>query len=382
MDEPSLFSEFPFLVRLRSTGGMVLKGHLVAGGRWWPLVVSVPHYPDLRHLRITTNTESPAEQPESPDLSRCSSVYEAVKLYRDSLSSRPPPPDDGATIADEDDSAVSALRSHMTVRRQLRELGTRHVTASASDLSWVTLSTLDRSARRHAMTLNLAADYPASCPRISADLPVELTVSWHKGSTLLDIYQRFEEAVDKYQDFWTALDRLDAQLWVVDPESPSRRDTRRRIVISGQLSLEVTVDPLYPSSVPGCRFLGAETAAAALRDKLAREIDSWDEYEGLVENLERLLSVEFVRRSAAGVGGEAAGDGGAIAVDCGICYSYRLEGETPERCCDDARCGQPFHTSCLYEWLRALPSTRQTLRTVFGECPYCSTPISCEIPSG
>ncbi|KAF0296678.1 E3 ubiquitin-protein ligase FANCL [Amphibalanus amphitrite] len=124
---------------------------------------------------------------------------------------------------------------------------------------------------------------------------------------------------------------------------------------------------------------------------------SWDEYEGLVENLERLLSVEFVRRSAAGVGGEAAGDGGAIAVDCGICYSYRLEGETPERCCDDARCGQPFHTSCLYEaswdqatvpifcvyeWLRALPSTRQTLRTVFGECPYCSTPISCEIPSG
>ncbi|KAF0296682.1 E3 ubiquitin-protein ligase FANCL [Amphibalanus amphitrite] len=93
------------------------------------------------------------------------------------------------------------------------------------------------------------------------------------GSTLLDIYQRFEEAVDKYQDFWTALDRLDAQLWVVDPESPSRRDTRRRIVISSQLSLEVTVDPLYPSSVPGCRFLGAETAAAALRDKLAREID-------------------------------------------------------------------------------------------------------------
>ena len=74
---------------------------------------------------------------------------------------------------------------------------------------------------------------------------------------------------------------------------------------------------------------------------------SWDEYEGLVENLERLLAVEFVRRSAVG-GGGSAGDG-AITVDCGICYSYRLEGETPARCCDDARCGQPFHTSCLYE---------------------------------
>ena len=66
-----------------------------------------------------------------------------------------------------------------------------------------------------------------------------------------------------------------------------------------------------------------------------------------MENLERLLAVEFVRRSAVG-GGDSAADG-AITVDCGICYSYRLEGETPARCCDDARCGQPFHTSCLYE---------------------------------
>ena len=32
-------------------------------------------------------------------------------------------------------------------------------------------------------------------------------------------------------------------------------------------------------------------------------------------------------------------------------------------------------TQCVVfpQWLRALPSTRQTLRTVFGECPYCST---------
>ena len=60
------------------------------------------------------------------------------------LPQPPPPPGGGATVADDDDSAVAALRSHVTVRRQLRELGLRHVTASATDLSWVTLSTLDR----------------------------------------------------------------------------------------------------------------------------------------------------------------------------------------------------------------------------------------------
>ena len=53
-----------------------------------------------------------------------------------------------------------------------------------------------------------------------------------QGSCLLDVFQRFEEAVDKYQAFWSALERVDAELWVVDPERPSRRDVRRRVVIS------------------------------------------------------------------------------------------------------------------------------------------------------
>ncbi|XP_037072379.1 E3 ubiquitin-protein ligase FANCL-like [Pollicipes pollicipes] len=90
---------------------------------------------------------------------------------------------------------------------------------------------------------------------------------------LLDLFQRFEEAVERYQAFWNALDAVDAELWVVDPERPARRDQRRRLVISGQLSLEVTVEPLYPTAVPGCRFLGAEAAAAELRERLASKID-------------------------------------------------------------------------------------------------------------
>ena len=30
------------------------------------------------------------------------------------------------------------------------------------------------------MTVTLAADYPASCPRVAADLPTELTFTWHR----------------------------------------------------------------------------------------------------------------------------------------------------------------------------------------------------------
>lgn len=34
---------------------------------------------------------------------------------------------------------------------------------------------------------------------------------------------------------------------------------------------------------------------------------------------------------------------------CGICYSYRLDAQVPDLVCDDARCAQPFHQTCLYE---------------------------------
>ena len=69
------------------------------------------------------------------------------------------------------------------------------------------------------------ADPPA--PALSTDV-----LAPPQGSCLLDVFQRFEEAVEKYQAFWSALEQLDAELWVVDPERPSRRDVRRRVVIS------------------------------------------------------------------------------------------------------------------------------------------------------
>ncbi|KAK2160239.1 hypothetical protein LSH36_137g01023 [Paralvinella palmiformis] len=29
-----------------------------------------------------------------------------------------------------------------------------------------------------------------------------------------------------------------------------------------------------------------------------------------------------------------------------------------------------------FQWLQSLPSFRQSFNVTFGECPYCSTPIS------
>lgn len=39
----------------------------------------------------------------------------------------------------------------------------------------------------------------------------------------------------------------------------------------------------------------------------------------------------------------------SFSVECGICYSYRLDSAIPDQVCNDPRCGQPFHQACLYE---------------------------------
>ena len=38
-----------------------------------------------------------------------------------------------------------------------------------------------------------------------------------------------------------------------------------------------------------------------------------------------------------------------LVAECCICYSYRLDGNTPEIVCDNDQCCQAFHHSCLFE---------------------------------
>ena len=44
-----------------------------------------------------------------------------------------------------------------------------------------------------------------------------------------------------------------------------------------------------------------------------------------------------------------------ISVACGICYAYRLDAQIPDQVCEDSRCAQPFHQTCLYEVCNSSP---------------------------
>lgn len=58
------------------------------------------------------------------------------------------------------------------------------------------------------------------------------------------------------------------------------------------------------------------------------------------------------------------------------------EGAIPDRVCDNVKCRRPYHPKCLFVWLQGLPTSRVSFDTIFGQCPYCSDPISVKFTQG
>lgn len=253
---------------------------------------------------------------------------------------------------------------------ELAAVGWDSLASVGPSLRVIRLRAVDAAGREHALELELPPDYPRSPPRCSADLPAPLQLRWEDGAgrTLLAVARQHRDAVERYQAFWDVMDEFDSRCWVLEPAGPSRAVASRRVAVARHASLHVEVDPAQPLAVCECRFLGAEAAVGPLRSRLNERLFAWDAAATPLANLQRLLGVEFPPPTTA--------TREEFTVECGICYSYRLDGAVPDRVCDNARCSRPFHCACLFEWLKALPDSRQSFGTVFGNCPYCRHPVT------
>ncbi|KAM4590807.1 E3 ubiquitin-protein ligase FANCL isoform 2-T3 [Odontesthes bonariensis] len=226
----------------------------------------------------------------------------------------------------------------------------------------------DTSGRQHILTIKLRTKHPTEAPGCSADLPVPLVITWTPQSTLEQLHSQFLLTLHSLTDFWDVLDEIDSKTWILEPEKPSRSDTMRRIAIGTNVSIKVEVDPRHPKMLPECCLLGAEHVVTPLRNKLNTNMHLWNPDSSVLHNLQDVLEIEFPLPDTH--------EKSNFNVECGICYSYHLDSAIPDQVCNNPRCGQPFHQACLYEWLKALPSSRQSFSIVFGECPYCSKPIT------
>ncbi|XP_013370123.1 PREDICTED: E3 ubiquitin-protein ligase FANCL isoform X2 [Chinchilla lanigera] len=234
--------------------------------------------------------------------------------------------------------------------------------------STITLRAEDASGREHLITVKLKGKYPAESPDCFVDFPVPFSVSWTPQSSLVAIHRQFLAALAALKAFWDVMDEIDEKTWVLEPQKPTRSATARRIALGNNASINIEVDPRHPTMLPECCFLGADHVVKPLGFKLSRNMHLWDPEYSLLQNLKDVLEIDFPARTVL--------EKSDLTMDCGICYAYQLDGAIPDQVCNNPQCGQPFHQMCLYEWLRGLPTSRQSFNVIFGECPYCSKPIT------
>ncbi|XP_035027874.2 E3 ubiquitin-protein ligase FANCL isoform X1 [Hippoglossus stenolepis] len=268
-------------------------------------------------------------------------------------------------------SSIPPPQYYSQLISEMETLGWNKLLFIDTEFRTLRLKAQDSSGRQHILTIKLKSKHPAEGPECSADLPLPLAITWTPQTTLEQLHNQFLLVLESLTEFWDVLDEIDDNTWILEPEKPSRSDTMRRIAIGNNVSIKVEVDPRHPKMLPECCLLGAEhvempaqTMVTPLRNKLNSNMHLWNPDSSVLRNLRDVLEIEFPS--------PATHEKSDFSTECGICYSYRLEAAIPDQVCNDPRCGQPFHQACLYEWLRALPSSRQSFSTVFGECPYCS----------
>ncbi|KAL0177998.1 hypothetical protein M9458_026892, partial [Cirrhinus mrigala] len=62
--------------------------------------------------------------------------------------------------------------------------------------------------------------------------------------TLANVHSQFLLNVEALSEFWSVLDEIDEQTWVLEPEKPTRADSMRRIAIDHPPSIQ-----LHPSTI-------------------------------------------------------------------------------------------------------------------------------------
>ncbi|MBZ3875468.1 E3 ubiquitin-protein ligase FANCL [Sciurus carolinensis] len=156
-----------------------------------------------------------------------------------------------------------------------------------------------------------------------------ITVKLKAKGSLISIHSQFLAALESLKAFWDVMDEIDEKTWVLEPEKPTRSATARRIALGNNASINIEVDPRHPTMLPECCFLGADHVVKPLGIKLSQNIHLWDPENSLLQNLKDVLEIDFPARSI-------------------------LE----------------------KSWLRGLLTSRQSFNIIFGECPYCSKPIT------
>jgi hypothetical protein len=137
------------------------------------------------------------------------------------------------------------------------------------------------------------------------------------------------------------MEELDKNAWVLEPETPNLADLHRRIVVAKHAYLDITTkydsicssiplfqhicsDATHPRAAPPTLALvGAETTCAPLRLQIRNH--RWSSDKSLLDNILVALSLATLPLPPGPVSASAVEEEGLVALECGICYAYRMQ---------------------------------------------------------
>ena len=297
---------------------------------------------------------------------------------------------------------------------ELAQVGWTNVANVDDSFRNLELICTDKTGRKHTIQVIVPADYPESPPECVLNVPVAargaetgkdssrqqsggtqfplergFQAAWDEAGrrSLQDVVEQAAVKLDHFVGFWAEMEDFDANTWVLEPARPSRSDVVRRIALRKHCSIEIALKPDNPRDVCTCNFIGPENITGSLRNTFHAGQKTWDASVPVRMNLERILGQPFPSPSTSSKSD--------FSIECGVCYSYRImaggtvdSGDAsgqqeagsgagtllPDVSCES--CGQHFHAQCIGEWLQALPTSRRSFNVIFGNCPYCTAPIS------
>ncbi|KAJ8687439.1 hypothetical protein QAD02_023233 [Eretmocerus hayati] len=219
---------------------------------------------------------------------------------------------------------------------------------------------------------------------ISSELPdiPNFTINEKKCLSLKDIRNMFQKQVYALEGVWDQLRRIDNYCSVTDPLHPKPYHLYRRIYLSQDVSLLVTLNPLDPTGYPNLKFLGINKVVEEYTNLLQDEdwFEKWDLECSVYENLLTVLNIDDFPKAPEP---ESTSDyrGGMVSEEeCCICFSMDLDdGELPYEICNNLRCRRHFHSTCLRQWLQELANNKIVFNKIFGPCPNCGEEVSTKV---
>lgn len=331
--------------------------------------ITTPYYPSLKDVSIKCPAQFHPLLVPLRDQAEGSSLLNLLRSMSHAIKSKT------LFVAESLDIDKQKLETFIVVLKELESLGRENVVNFDHEQMTVTLATKDSRGETHEINVQFHSDYPVTGITVKKiDLPKEAISSLEGSSSFKPLYDSFTEAVEGLVPFWEAAEELERECWVIDPETPSRKDTYRRIFLTTDLSVSVMFDALRMNEMPEIIFFGCVSAVEQRRSEFMSKLETqgWNFESSVVFNLKRLLDVDTFPRKPSPT--ENVQD----PLECLICASNGIEEGAPaQKWCNNEKCPSVYHRSCLYRWFDGLQTAKQYWDYICGPCPYCKAKVWC-----